>query len=67
MAKNPDITKETEVSTSELACVLGVTARYVRQLAEDGVLSARLEFRWEALKKLCAKHPTLFVRKKGER
>lgn len=39
MAKNPDITKETEVSTSELACVLGVTGCYVRQLAEDGVLT----------------------------
>lgn len=40
MAKTTDnITKETEVSTSELACVLGVTGRYVRQMAEDGVLS----------------------------
>ncbi len=32
------ITRETEVSTGELALVLGVTARYVRQLAEDGIL-----------------------------
>lgn len=32
------ITTETEVSTSELACVLGITARYVRQLTEDGAL-----------------------------
>ncbi len=32
------ITPETEVSTSELACVLGITGRYVRQLAEDGRL-----------------------------
>lgn len=32
------ITAETEVSTTELACVLGVTGRYIRQLAEDGVL-----------------------------
>ena len=32
------ITPETEVSTAELACVLGVTARYIRQLTEDGVL-----------------------------
>lgn len=32
------ITTETEVSTSELACVLGITARYVRQLTEDGQL-----------------------------
>ena len=30
------ITQETEVSTSELACVLGVTGRRIRQLAEDG-------------------------------
>ena len=39
MANTPDITKETEVSTSELACILGVTGRYVRQMAEDGLLS----------------------------
>lgn len=32
------ITPETEVSTSELACVLGITGRRIRQLAEDGVL-----------------------------
>lgn len=32
------ITTETEVSTSELACVLGITARYIRQLTEDGIL-----------------------------
>lgn len=32
------ITADTEVSTSELACVLGVSGRYVRQLAEDGQL-----------------------------
>lgn len=32
------IMKDTEVSTSELACVLGITARYVRQLTEDGQL-----------------------------
>ena len=39
MAKTTDnITQETEVGTSELACVLGVTARYVRQMAEDGLL-----------------------------
>ncbi len=30
------ITPETEVSTTELACVLGITGRRVRQLAEDG-------------------------------
>ena len=30
------ITQETEVSTTELACVLGVTGRRIRQLAEDG-------------------------------
>ncbi|MCM1439170.1 MAG: hypothetical protein NC131_08205 [Roseburia sp.] len=32
------ITPETEVSTSELACVLGITGRRIRQLAEDGQL-----------------------------
>ena len=32
------ITPETEVSTSELAGVLGITGRRIRQLAEDGVL-----------------------------
>jgi len=32
------ITVDTEVSTSELACILGITARYVRQLTEDGQL-----------------------------
>lgn len=29
---------ETEVSTTELACVLGITGRRIRQLAEDGQL-----------------------------
>lgn len=32
------ITADTEVGTSELACILGVSGRYVRQLAEDGQL-----------------------------
>lgn len=32
------ITPETEVSTSELACVLGITGRRIRQLSEDGQL-----------------------------
>jgi len=32
------ITAETEVSTTELACVLGITGRRIRQLAEDGIL-----------------------------
>ena len=32
------ITPETEVSTTELACVLGITGRRIRQLAEDGRL-----------------------------
>lgn len=36
--ENVKITPETEVSTSELACVLGITGRRIRQLAEDGVL-----------------------------
>lgn len=32
------ITPDTEVSTTELACVLGITGRRIRQLAEDGQL-----------------------------
>ena len=32
------ITPETEVSTKELACVLGITARNIRQMVEDGQL-----------------------------
>ena len=32
------ITAETEVSTTELACVLGITGRRIRQMAEDGQL-----------------------------
>ena len=32
------ITAETEVSTTELACVLGITGRRIRQLTEDGDL-----------------------------
>lgn len=32
------ITPETEVSTTELACVLGITGRRIRQMAEDGQL-----------------------------
>lgn len=35
---NTKITSETEVSTSELACVLGITGRNIRQLVEDGQL-----------------------------
>lgn len=34
--KDSKITPETEVSTTELACVLGVTGRRIRQMAEDG-------------------------------
>lgn len=33
------ITTETEVSTAELACVLGITGRRIRQLAEDGEMN----------------------------
>lgn len=33
---NEKITVDTEVSTTELACVLGVTGRRIRQIAEDG-------------------------------
>lgn len=32
------ITADTLVSTTELACVLGITGRRIRQLAEDGVI-----------------------------
>lgn len=32
------ITPETEVSTAELACVLGLTGRRIRQMVEDGEL-----------------------------
>ena len=32
------ITLETEVTSSELACVLGITGRNIRQLVEDGQL-----------------------------
>lgn len=35
------ITTETEVSTAELACVLGITGRRIRQLAEDGQLNKK--------------------------
>lgn len=35
---NTKITSETEVSASELACVLGITGRNIRQLVEDGQL-----------------------------
>lgn len=38
MEKETKITSETEVSPAELACVLGITARRIRQLAEDGQL-----------------------------
>lgn len=36
--ENAKITPETEVGTTELACVLGITGRRIRQLAEDGQL-----------------------------
>lgn len=35
---NIKITPETEVSTTGLACVLGITGRAIRQLSEDGLL-----------------------------
>lgn len=39
MASNAaKITPETEVSTTELACVLGISGRRIRQMAEDGQL-----------------------------
>ena len=34
--KDSKITPETEVSTTELACVLGITGRRIGQMAEDG-------------------------------
>jgi len=39
MEKKSKITVETEVSSAELACVLGITGRRIRQLGEDGQLS----------------------------
>lgn len=36
--ENTKITPETEVSTTELACVLGITGRRIRQMAEDGLI-----------------------------
>ena len=44
------ITVDTEVSPTELACVLGITARHSRRLAEDGVLEKSQKGRY----KLCA-------------
>ena len=44
------ITVDTEVSPTELACVLGITARHIRRLAEDGVLEKSQKGRY----KLCA-------------
>lgn len=38
MDKGAKITSETEVSTTELACVLGISGRRIRQMAEDGQL-----------------------------
>lgn len=38
MEKILKITSETEVTPTELACVLGITARRIRQLSEDGQL-----------------------------
>lgn len=38
MEKSTKITADTEVSTTELACVLGITGRRIRQMAEDGQL-----------------------------
>ncbi len=38
---NAKITSETEVSSSELACVLGITGRNIRQLVEDGQLKKK--------------------------
>lgn len=40
------ITADTLVSTTELACVLGITGRRIRQLAEDGVLDKVKEGRF---------------------
>jgi phage terminase Nu1 subunit (DNA packaging protein) len=35
-----EITAKTEVSTKEIALILGVTARWVQQLTQDGILRA---------------------------
>lgn len=47
--ENGKITTDTEVSTSELACVLGISGRNIRQLAEDGKLKKTSKGRF----KLC--------------
>lgn len=47
--ENGKITADMEVSTSELACILGVSGRYIRQLAEDGQLKKTSKGRF----KLC--------------
>lgn len=41
-----EISEHTQVSTTELACVLGLTARYIRQLTEDGVLEKQARGRY---------------------
>ena len=47
--ENGKITADMEVSTSELACILGVSGRYIRQLTEDGQLKKTSQGRF----KLC--------------
>lgn len=47
--ENGKITADMEVSTSELACILGVSGRYIRRLAEDGQLKKASKGRF----KLC--------------
>lgn len=48
--ENGKITSETEVSTTELACVLGITGRRIRQLAEDGVLDKQGQGKFDLCK-----------------
>lgn len=40
------ITSETEVGTTELACVLGITGRRIRQMVEDGQLNKSAQGRF---------------------
>ena len=57
------VTQETEVSSSELACVLGITARRIRQLAEDGVLNRISEGRFNLADSVQSYMATLDKRK----
>lgn len=59
MAENAEkITEETEVSPAELAAVLRLTGRRVRQLAEDGVLRKNGSGRYKLIENVHLWHAT---------